>query len=191
MDQKDRHNERGSVTTEFVFVTPLLVIAMLFLMGLGYTMMTKQNAIVGARAAIYYRAPRTQMPPPDTVTAIIKEAVSPGREEWMLEFREGAMDDPESGRGGMLQGAVNWVYYGFNKDIRYTSYGTASLGFLPRIMDLGRAKGAYSLPRGTWTCAQTGGGSYSSIALRGIGVPPPLNQALGTSCCETYSASYR
>ena len=189
MDQKNRHNERGSVTTEFVVVTPLLVIAMLFLMGLGYTLMTKQNAIVGARAAVYYRMPRTQMPPPDTVTAIIKEAVSPGREEWVLEFREGAMDNP--GRTGTFEGAVSWIYQGFNKDIRYTSYGTASLGFLPRIMDLGRAKGAYSLPRGTWTCAQTGGGSYSAIALRAVGVPSPLNQALGTSCCETYSASYR
>lgn len=189
MDQRDRRNERGSATTEFVIVTPLLVIAMLFLMGLGYTLMTKQNAIVGARAAVYYRVPRTQMPPPDTVNAIIKEAVSPDREEWVLEFREGGMDDPE--RSGAMASAVNWVYQGFNKDIRSTSYGTASLGFLPRIMDLGRAQGAYSLPRGTWTCAQTGGGSYASIALSAIGVPSPLNRALGTSCCETYPSSYR
>ncbi len=191
MDQRNRDNERGSVTTEFVFVTPLLVVAMLFLMGLGYTMMTKQNAVVGARAAVYYRVPRDQMPPPDTVTAIIKNAVSPGREEWTLEVQEGAMDDPQTGRMSFVQSAVNWIYQGFNKDVRYTSSGTASLGFLPRIMNLGRAKGAYSLPRGTWTCAQTGGGSYSSIALRSIGVPSPMNQVLGLSCCETYDASYR
>ncbi|HKR22312.1 MAG TPA: TadE/TadG family type IV pilus assembly protein, partial [Pyrinomonadaceae bacterium] len=95
MDQ--RHSERGSVTTEFVFATPLLVIAMLFLMGLGYTLMTKQNAIVGARAAVYYRATRDQTPPPANVTAMIKDAVSPGREEWSLDFYEGSMSDPQTG----------------------------------------------------------------------------------------------
>ena len=63
------------MTTEFVFATPLLVIAMLFLMGLGYTLMTKQNAIVGARAAVYYRATREETPPPANVTAMIKNAV--------------------------------------------------------------------------------------------------------------------
>ena len=189
MDQ--RHSERGSVTTEFVFVTPLLVIAMLFLMGLGYTLMTKQNAIVGARAAVYYRATRDQTPPAATVTAMIKDAVSPGREEWSLDFYEGAMSDPQTGSSGVIQGAVSRIYQGFNKDIRYDAHGTASLGFLPRIMDLGRAKGAYSLPRETWTCEQTGGGSYTSITLGAMGLPSPINSLLDLSCCETYSASYR
>ena len=186
-----RHSERGSVTTEFVFATPLLVIAMLFLMGLGYTLMTKQNAIVGARAAVYYRAPRDQMPPPVNVTAMIKDAVSPGREEWSLDFYEGSMPDPQTGSSGILQGTVNRIYQGFNKDIRYDAHGTASLGFLPRIMDLGRAKGAYSLPRETWTCEQTGGASYTSITLGAMGLPSPINSLLDLSCCDTYSATYR
>lgn len=191
MDQKIRHSERGSVTTEFVFVTPLLVIAMLFLMGLGYTVMTKQNAIVGARAAVYYRAPRERVPPPDTVTAMVKVAVSPGREEWSLDFNEGSMADPQTGQTSFLQSGISRIYQSFNKDIRYTAHGTATLGFLPRIMDLGRAKGAYSLPRGTWTCAQTGGGSYTSITLSAMGLPAPFNRWLDLSCCDTYSASYR
>ena len=191
MDQKIRHSERGSVTTEFVMVTPLLVVAMLFLMGLGYTIMTKQNAIVGARAAVYYRAPREQVPPPDTVTTMIKVAVSPGREEWALDFNEGSMENPDTGSAGFLQSGISRIYQGFNKDIRYTAHGTATLGFLPRIMDLGRAKGTYSLPRGTWTCEQTDGASYTAITLSAMGLPSPFNRWLGLSCCETYSASYR
>ena len=189
MAETTRHSERGSVTTEFVMVTPLLVVAMLFLLGLGYTVMTKQNAIVGARAAVYYRAPRDRMPPPDTVAAIVKEAVSPGREQWTLEFREGAMDDPNT--GNVFQNVASGIYQRFNKDIRYTAQGTATLGFLPRIMDLGRAKGAYALPRGTWTCAQIGGGSYTSVTLGAIGVPSPINRVLDMSCCKTYHASFR
>jgi TadE-like protein len=191
MDQQTRNSERGSVTTEFVFVTPLLVLAMLILLGLGYTVMTKQNAIVGARAAVYYRAPRDQMPPPDTVTATIKDAVSPGREQWALEFNEGSMDDPQTGSVSFFQSVVNRIYQSFNKDIRYTAHGTATLGFLPRIMDLGRAQGVYSLPRGTWTCAQTGGGSYTSITLGALGLPAPFNRWLDLSCCEIYDASFR
>lgn len=189
--QPNRQGERGSVTTEFVIVTPLLVLAMLFLLGLGYTVMTKQNAIVGARAAVYYRAPREQMPPPDAVTVTIKNAVSPGREEWSFEFNEGSMDKPQTGSMSFFHGVVSSIYERFNKDIRYTAHGTATLGFLPRIMNLGRAKGAYSLPRGTWTCAQTDGGSYLSITLRELGLPSPLNQLVGLSCCETYNASFR
>jgi hypothetical protein len=191
MCKKNRSTERGSVTTEFVLVVPLLAVAMLFVMGLGYTLMTKQNAIVGARAAVYYRAPRTQVPPDAVVNTMIKDAISPGREEWALEFNEENMADPETGRVNILQSAVSSIYQSFNKEISYTAYGSATLGFLPRIMELGEAQGAYALPRGTWTCDQTGGGSYTSITLRSMGLPPPINSWLGLSCCETYSASYR
>ncbi len=191
MDQRGLHSERGSVTTEFVLVTPLLAVAMLFLMGLGYTLMTKQNAIVGARAAVYYRATREQVPPHSTVTAMVKDAVSPGREEWTLDFNESGMPDPQTGNSGILQGLISSIYQAFNKDIHYTAHGTASLGFLPRIMNLGRAKGVYSLPRETWTCEQTDGASYTSIVLGQMGLPPPINTVLELSCCDTYSASFR
>lgn len=191
MDHRIQNRERGSVTTEFVLVVPLLAFTMLFLLGLGYTLMTKQNAIVGARAAVYYRAPRTQTPDAATVNAMIKDAVSPAREEWVLDFREGNIEDPETGRVNILQSGVSRIYQSFNKEIRYNARGTATLGILPRIMELGQAEGRYALPRGTWTCAQTGGGSYLSIALAGMGLPSPMNSWLDLSCCKTYSASYR
>ena len=185
------NGERGSATIEFVLVVPLLAFAMLFLMGLGYTLMTKQNAIVGARAAVYYRAPREQVPAETTVNSLIKDAVSPAREEWVLDFSEGNIENPATGQASMLQRGVSGIYQSFNKEIRYTANGTATLGFLPRIMELGRAQGTYALPRGSWTCAQTGGGSYLSITLSGMGLPGQISGLLDLSCCETYSASYR
>ena len=179
------------MTVEFVLVVPLLAFAMLFLMGLGYTMMTKQNAIVGARAAVYYRAPRTQTPPATTVNSLIKDAVSPAREEWVLDFNEGNISNPETGQVNILQSGVSRIYQSFNKEIRYTANGTATLGFLPRIMELGQAQSTYALPHGTWTCTQTGGSSYLSITLNSMGLPSILSRLPALTPCETYSASYR
>ncbi|HJT65870.1 MAG TPA: TadE/TadG family type IV pilus assembly protein [Pyrinomonadaceae bacterium] len=190
MNTQNDSNQRGSVTTEFVLVVPLLVVAMLFLMGLGYTLMTKQNAIVGARAAVYYRAPRSQTPPVTTVNALIKDAVSPAREEWTLDFSEGNLANPDTGQS-ILQSGVNSIYQSFNKEIRYTANGTATLGFLPSIMELGQAQGRYALPHRTWTCEQTGGSSYLSITLSSVGLSSRLSNLVGLSCCETYKASYR
>ena len=164
---------------------------MLFLMGLGYTLMTKQNAIVGARAAVYYQAPREELTSEAEMSAMIKDAVSLDREEWTLEFARDDMQSPDTGKVDTLQAGVSRIYQLFNKEIRYTARGTATLGFLPRIMDLGHAQGTYYLPQGTWTCAQTRGGSYTSIVLGRIGVPYPINGWLGSSCCENYRASYR
>jgi hypothetical protein len=186
-----KNSERGSVTTEFVLVVPLLVAAMLFLMGLGYTLMTKQNAIVGARAAVYYTASRRQTPAAMTINALIKDAVSPAREEWVLDFSEGNLENPQTGQVSILQSGVNSIYQSFNKEIRYTAKGTATLGFLPSVMELGQAHGSYALPRDTWTCAQTGGGSYLSIMLGEMRLPARISSLADLSCCKTYKASYR
>jgi hypothetical protein len=186
LSEKQRISQRGSVSTEFVLVVPILAFAMLFLMGLGYTLMTKQNSLVGARAAAFYRAPMDQPPPPSTINAVIKNAVSPGREEWSLEHLEGTMDSPTSGQGGLLAGVVAGLYQRVNKEISYTARVTPTLGLLPRVMNVGQAQSTYYLPRGTWTCAQTGGGSYSSVTLGGMGLPPPISGLFDLSCCETY-----
>ena len=191
MQSTKRDNERGSVTTEFVLVIPLLALAMLFLMGLGYAVMTKQNALVGARAAVYYRAPRTQIPQPAQFNEFIGNAVSPGREEWALDFNQDNQAIPGIGTVPIIGDAIAWIFGSFNKEVKYTARGTATLGFLPRVMELGEAQGNYSLPTGTWTCEQTGGGSYTSILLGQIGLPSEIGRLLDLSCCETYSATYR
>jgi hypothetical protein len=96
------------------------------------------------------------------------------------------MDNPTSGVGGLLMGSIGWIYQRFNKEISYTASVTPTLGFLPRVMNLGQAQSTYYLPRGTWTCAQTGGGSYTSVTLGQMGLPPPISGILDLSCCETY-----
>lgn len=184
-------DQRGSVTVEFVMVVPLLAFAMLLLIGLGYTVMTKQNAMVGARAAVFYRVPRTQVPQPATVNAMIAEAVSPGREQWAVDFHEGNMENPDTGFFAIIGNVVGGIYQSFNKEFQYTARGSASLGILPRIMDLGEAQATYTLPRGTWTCRQTGGASYTSMLLNQIGLPSPINGWLELTRCESYNESFR
>ena len=191
LEMNAQDNQRGSVTTEFVMVVPLLALAMLLLLGLGYTLMTKQNAIAGARAAVFYRATLEQTPPAAAVNAMIKNAVSPGREEWTLEFHEGHMENPPQGEPGDFGSAIGGLYSSFNQEISYTARGTATLGFLPRVMSLGQAQSSYYLPQGTWTCAQTGGGSYTAIALSTLHVPDIISGFLDLSCCQTYEASHQ
>ena len=188
---KHNHAQRGSVTTEFVLVVPLLAFAMLFLIGLGYTVMTKQNAVVGARAAVFFRVPRTQVPQSATVNEIIGAAVSPGREEWALDFHEGPMENPGSGFLDIIGSVVGGIYQSFNKEFQYTARGSASLGILPRVMNLGEAQANYSLPRGTWTCRQTGGASYTSMLLGRFGLPSPINGWLELTRCESYKETFR
>lgn len=180
-------SQRGSVTTEFIMILPLLALAMLLLMGLGYTVMTKQNAIVGARSAVFYRASLEDTPPAAAMNATIRNAVSPGREDWTLTFNETNMQNPDSGNGGLFQGAISGIYGSFNKEIKYTARGTATLGFLPSILALGQAEASYALPHRTWTCAQVGG-SYTSVALGALGLPPPIPSAFSFSCCDTYES---
>lgn len=186
--KKPRTGQEGSVTTEFVMVLPLLAVAMLFLIGLGYTIMTKQNAVVGARAAVFYRASLEEAPTDADLTAMIKDAVSPEREEWTLEEPPGSVESPDLGVTGVIQGAVSALFGNLNKEIRYTVSGTATLGFLPRIMDLGRARSSYYLPHRTWTCKQWGG-SYTRIVMSGVGVPSPVDRMFDLSCCESYQAT--
>jgi hypothetical protein len=191
MQSAQRDSERGSVTTEFVLVIPLLALAMLFLMGLGYTLMTKQNALVGARAAVYYRAPRTQIPQPAQFNELIGNAVSPGREEWAMDFNQDNQAMPGIGQIPVIGPGVGWIFGRFNKEVKYTARGSATLGFLPRVMKLDQAQGTYYLPTGTWTCEQTGGGSYTSIMFSQIGLPSEIGGLLDLSCCENYDATYR
>jgi len=184
---RQRYNQRGSITTEFVMVLPLLAFAMLLLLGLGYTLMTKQNAIVGARAAVFYRARLETTPPQTDMNETIKSAVSPGREAWMLDFNDANMENPPADNAGWFLGAVRGIYESFNKEIHYTASGTATLGMIPRVMKLGRAQSTYYLPHRAWTCARTGG-SYAAVGLRAVGLQDLISRWFDTSCCESYDA---
>jgi hypothetical protein len=161
---------------------------MLFLMGLGYSLMTKQNAVVGARAAVFYRANLEDTPPQTAMNELVRNSVSPGREQWTLNFNEENDNEPPEGGAGIISELVSGFYQGLNKEIHYDVKGTATLGFLPRIMNLRPAEASYYLPHRTWTCSQSGG-SYVRVAMNGLGLPDIVKRLLDSSCCVNYEST--
>lgn len=201
--QKNWRDERGSTTTEFVLVAPLLAAAMMFLIGLGYTLMTKQNAIVGARGVVFYRISLDQSPPVDALANMVEETVSPGREEWaVIDLGETPDSDPELSRVGRsapesrafsaIGGVINSLYQMINNEKGYQASAAPTLGFVPRALNLDgslRARSAYYLPEGTWTCDEIGGSSYITVGLDRIGIPDWLKGLLDPGCCDTYTST--
>jgi TadE-like protein len=195
--------QRGSTTTEFVLVAPLLTAAMLFLIGLGYTLMTKQNAIVGARAAVFYRASMPDEPSVAALADTVKESVSPDREAWeVLDLADDLETDPDLGNVGqsnpdlgafdIIQGTINSLYQTLNHEVGYRVSTTPTLGFVPHALRFDRsvqARSAYYLPLGTWTCEQSGGGSYLTMAMTRFNVPKAVIKIFDPGCCETYQST--
>ncbi len=201
-----RRDERGSTTAEFVLVAPLLAAAMLFLMGLGYTLMTKQNAIVGARGVVFYRLSLDNSPPVDALANIVEETVSPGREEWaVIDLGETPNSDPELGRvgpsapgdgGGLLSAigeVISSLYRKLDNEKGYQASTAPTLGLVPRVLKFDgalRARSADYLPEGTWTCHELGSSSYVGVALDKIPLLPDwLKAKLDPGCCDTYSST--
>ena len=199
----DLRAQRGSTTAEFVLVAPLLAAAMLFLIGLGYTLMTKQNAIVGARSVVFYRASMEEDPNVAELAITVKEIASPDREDWQVLDLGDALDpEPDLGTVGdakpdlgafqIIQGAINSIYQMLNHEIGYQASTAPSLGFVPRALGFEgrvRARSNYYLPQGTWTCQQSGGGSYLAVAMNQFGVPQKVRELLDPGCCETYEST--
>lgn len=201
MSEHRLNSQSGSVTTEFVMVVPLLAMAMLFLLGLGYTLMTKQNAVVGARSAVFYRVTLEQEPSAQELSGLVRDSASPGREDWRVDDATSPQVDPDLGGvgrsepdlrvGDIIRGTVEAIYQEFNQDVGYRVSTAPTLGFLPGVLGVNkskplRAQAEYHLPHGTWTCKQTGGGTYLSIAFSQIGVPSWLSDKLHPNCCKTY-----
>ena len=197
-------DERGSTTAEFVLVAPLLAAAMLFLIGLGYTLMTKQNAIVGARGVVFYRLSLDDSPPVDALANMVEETVSPGREEWaVIDLGETPNSDPELSRvgpsapedGGALSaiaGVISSLYRKLDNEKAYQANTAPTLGLVPRVLKFDgalRARSAYYLPEGTWTCHEIGSSSYVGVALNLIPLPDWLLAKLDPGCCDTYSST--
>jgi Flp pilus assembly protein TadG len=198
---RNRRNERGSTTTEFVLVVPILAFGMMFLMGLGYTLMAKQNAVVGARAAVFYRASLDEAPDLNALGGTVGDAVSPEREDWDISDLGDAPADPDLhgvgnsnpvGGEGLIEGAVSGIYQMLNHEIQYQASTTPSLGIVPNALNFDgsvRARSIYSLPEGSWTCKQSGGGSYLGVAMSRVGAPGWARSLFDTGCCETYEAT--
>ena len=195
-------DQTGSTTTEFVLVVPILAFGMMFLMGLGYTLMAKQNAIVGARSAVFYSASLDEHPNLNALGGAVKDTVSPGREDWSVEDLGDAPPDADVegvgsanadlGAFDIIQGGINSLYQMLNHEIQYQVSTTPSLGIVPRALKFDssvRARAIYSLPEGSWTCKQTGGGTFLNMAMSKLGVPSEAQNLFHPDCCETYEPS--
>jgi Flp pilus assembly pilin Flp len=196
-------DEAGSTTVEFVLVVPLLALAMLFLIGLGYTLMTKQNAIVGARGVVFYRASLNEDPDLNDLAELAKYSVSRDREVWevndlgdSLGFRSDleriGSPNPDLGAFDLIQGLIKGFYDKVNHEISYEVSTAPTLGLLPRLLRFDnsvRARSTYYLPQGTWTCGQSRGSSYVTIATSSLGIPDWAKRFFDPGCCETYEAT--
>ena len=68
--------ERGFSTLELTLAMPLVVFAILLLIGLGHALISKQHAVVGGQFAAHYQRVRESAPD----AAVIGRAVSGGAE---------------------------------------------------------------------------------------------------------------
>lgn len=181
--------EEGTAAIELALVLPLAVIVILFLLGLGYTIMVKQQALVAARFSAFYHVSKESEPSIGEVSGAVVRLIRAPRERWeVTRGSENAARDAgiDSGLLDSLWEAVDSTLNGFGRDgiITYTASREPRRGALPRIYNFGQVGAHYSLANGTWTCDR--GGNYFSLIVGQLGVPSEINLPTTLSCCETY-----
>lgn len=184
-EARDRQCERGTASVELALSLFWIVFVMVFLIGMGHTLINRQQALVGARFAAFYRSDLGREPAAALVSSSIK---SP--ETWSLEpvYENDAGDvrDGVGGRGGMLGGILNSVMekidaFGGDGSLTYTTSTRPTRGLLPHMFTL-RASARYALSNDPWSCEK--GGSYLDMLTSQV--PLPAGMSLSLSCCTTY-----
>jgi hypothetical protein len=174
-----RDGEEGTAVIELALSLFWIVFAAMFLIGLGHTLMNKQQALVGARFGAFHESGTGRAP----AASQMKAAVS-SRESWGLTRGTRGDGGEASGvaEGGIVGAAFNSLmgFIGRQGMITHTAETTPTRGILPRMMTV-RASERYTLANDTWTCEKSG--SYFSILTRSIGVP---GLPFSISCCKTY-----
>jgi hypothetical protein len=115
--------ERGVSTLELTMAMPLVVFAMLLLIGLGHALITKQHAVVGGQFAAHHQRVREAAPN----AAAIGRAVSGGAETFHL-----------SGGG--------------DETLSYTTSATPRKGLIAQTYPLKAAASQYQTPKVTNAC---------------------------------------
>jgi hypothetical protein len=179
--------ERGTAVMEFVLVMPLAVIAILLLIGLGHTIMVKQQSLVAARYAAFYHRSREEAPSLGEVRSEVVRRIPTQQETWNVSGAgESAADAGiKSGDLGPIAGAVDAVLNGLGGDgvISYTTGRIPRRGFLPSLHSFNNVGAHYALANRTWNCDERG--DYFSLLSGQLGIPK-INLPLTLSCCETY-----
>jgi hypothetical protein len=117
------NSERGVSTLELTLAMPLVVFAILFLIGMGHALISKQHAVVGGQFAAHYQ--RVRESAPDAAAA--GRAVSAGTETFSL-----------SGGGG--------------ETLSFTASATPRKGLIARLYRLNAANSQYQTPNVTNAC---------------------------------------
>jgi hypothetical protein len=177
-----REGERGTAAIELALCLLWIVFAMMLLIGLGYTLLNKQQGLVAARFAAFYEAGTERAPGPRLATAAINS-----RESWGVTPGFDNSSDSAVSQSG-LQGALGVIGGAFNSlmgalggssTLTYTARTTPTRGLLPRLHTWNVAE-HYTLANGTWTCDKVGG-DYISATIGRLPFPLP-----DLSCCKTY-----
>ena len=176
--------ERGTSTLELTLCLPLLVFVMMFLIGLGHALITRQHAVVAARFAATYHGVMGRKPN----ESLVSEAASDGQEAWRLSGRDAnAGSEAEQGLGGGVASIISSAFGAFTGGagsggrIDYVAGTTPQRGILPRLFSLGEAQAQSQIIAGSWTCAD-GQASFLPQVLSRVN---PLN-LLGARCCQCY-----
>lgn len=175
--------ERGTAVIELVLSLLWIVFAMLFLIGMGHTLMNKQHGLVAARFAAYYESGRERRPQAPQARAAVNSSGT-----WTLT--RGAVNDAgaaQTGGGSVMAevlDAFNSIlsFIGGEGELTYTARTTPTRGLLPQMWGGLRVSEHYTLATDTWTCEESG--SYLEILGGKVGIPGEI--PLDLSCCKTY-----
>jgi hypothetical protein len=157
---------------------------MLFLIGMGHTLITRQHAVVAARFAATYHSIEGHRPD----AGLVSDAASEGQEAWRLSGST-ANTGSEAGQGlrGGIGGIIGSVFSSFtgmaggDGHIEYVAGTRPERGLLPRIFSLGEAQAQSHIVSGSWTCED----GQASFLPQVLGRVNPLG-LLGVRCCKCY-----
>jgi hypothetical protein len=159
------------------------IFAMVFLIGMGHTLINRQQALVGARFAAFYRTDTGREATAAMITSSIK---SP--EVWNLRpaytadgggVRDGLGG---GGLGGILNSVMDRIdQFGGDGSLTYRTETRPTKGLLPRMFTL-ESSARYAIANDPWSCEK--GGSYLDMLTSQL--PLPGEMPLALSCCTTY-----
>jgi hypothetical protein len=209
--------QRGAASLEFALLLPFVALTFSLLIGLGYTLSSKQHAQMAARFGAYSYAERNVEPTPDQVN----QAAYQGIETWTTvrtensvpfsadAFIDGATENIPvaggilgefmSGIAGVFVSLVNELTGG-TPSVEYAASTPVDRGMVAYIAGGSlTASSRHYLPKGTWTCAQLGNdtGGYLGFIFENdnevVRVVLEVVSAGGydpdASCCNNYGGS--
>lgn len=194
-----RYSQTGFSSIELALVLPMVVLFILIFIGLGYTLMVKQNSMVTARFAATYQSKVTKrgvsipVKINDDYTSFDSEIpsnelmkkVAHSPEDWQASFIDSSFGDV------LLDGLINQVLgpSARKATLNVITSAKPTKGIIVRFYDIGQAQASYEMATGTWNCGEIGD-NYFTILLSNFGVNlsdiPGFDLVFGDGCCDNY-----